>query len=131
MDHFTMVHPEVKSHPYFCQDTLTYLPKDEVMSFTIALYPGAQIKLLDHLKSFSEYLVSLMCPHSKSSSVLIPECVKCIWPLKKKTNQPKAFLCIGQTLNDLDCAVQLPQCHHYLHFYQSFCSLSILFAVLI
>lgn len=50
------------------------------MSFSIALYPGAQINLLDHLKSFPEYLISpilQVCP-----TVLSPECAKWVGPLK-------------------------------------------------
>lgn len=48
------------------------------MSFTIALYPGACIKLLDHLKSFLEYVISLMCALilKVCPTVFIPECVK-------------------------------------------------------
>jgi len=75
------------------------------MSFIIVLYPGARIRLLDHFKSFSEYLISLMCaPFLKvCPTVFIPECVKCIWPFKKCTSLSGSDL-----LNGPDCAVQLP-----------------------
>lgn len=42
-----------------------YLSKDHAIAFTIPLCPRAHIKLLDHLKSFSEYLPDV-CPRSAS-----------------------------------------------------------------
>lgn len=53
---------------------LMYLSKVHVMSFPIGLYPGAHIKLLDHLKSCSEYLICLMCAPILPYSLQSPVC---------------------------------------------------------